>query len=182
MSCGDPILEKRVHAYRMRAEKALGGSEGPKVKRVIRILRLTIKKAMAKNPSATVASVVNEFRQLIDKDVWTVLDKAQLTKSQLRSAIRSSMFLKEKYDAARNFDKLKARLVAGGDGQDKGLYDNLSCPTVTQETVMMVLAIAAAEKRKIMTIDITGAYLECDMTGDIDVIMKLDPRADKDLA
>jgi hypothetical protein len=85
------------------------------------------------------------------------------------------MFLKEKYDAAGVFDKLKARLVAGGDGQDKEMFDNLSCPTVTQETVMMVLAIAAAEKRKLMTVDITGAYLECDLTDDMEVIMKLDP-------
>jgi hypothetical protein len=32
-------------------------------------------------------------------------------------------------------------------------YDNISLPTVAQETVMMVLAIAAIEKRKIATID-----------------------------
>ena len=115
MNCRDPILEKKVHAYRVRTEKAFGGNDAG-AKRVIRILRITIKKAIAKNPGATVASVVKEFRQLIDKGVWTVLDKAQLTKSQLRSAIRSSMFLKEKFDAAGNFDKLKARLVAGGDG------------------------------------------------------------------
>lgn len=168
-------LERMVHNYRVKTARAFGPEESTAAKRTVRILRLTIKKAMAKNPDATVASVVKEFRQLIDKGVWTVLRKANLAKGQLRSAIRSSMFLKEKYDAAGVFDKLKARLVAGGDGQDKGLYDDLSCPTVTQETVMVVLAIAAAEKRKVMTIDITGAYLECDLTDDVEVIMKLDP-------
>ena len=85
------------------------------------------------------------------------------------------MFLKEKYDAAGVFEKLKARLVAGGNEQDKTLYDQLSCPTVTQESIMMVLNIAAREKRRVRTIDITGAYLECDMTGEREVIMKLDP-------
>ena len=156
MSSGDAYLERKVHIFRVKTAKAFG-LDRKTAERVIRIMRLTIKKAMAKNPGATVTSVQKEFRQLIDKTVWTVLRKANLTKSQLRSAIRSSMFLKEKYDAAGVFDKLKARLVAGGDGQDREQFDNLSCPTVTQETVMMVLAIAAVEKRKLMTIDITGA-------------------------
>ena len=171
----DRCEEAKVHAYRVKTALALGGAKTSRAKRTVRILRLTIKKAMEKDRDATVASVAKEFQQLIDKDVWTVLRKADLTKGQLRSAIRSSMFLKEKYDAAGIFDKLKARLVAGGDGQDKTLYGDLSCPTVTQETVMMVLAVAAAERRKVMTIDITGAYLECDLSDEVEVIMKLDP-------
>jgi hypothetical protein len=176
MTSGDPRSERIVHAFRVKTAKVLARAGKEKeTKRVVRILRLTIKKAMAKNPEATVKSIGKEFRQLIDKQVWHVLKKGNLTKSQLRSAIRSSMFLKEKFDAAGVFDKLKARLVAGGDGQDRELFDNLSCPTVTQETVMMVLAVAAIEKRKVTTIDITGAYLECDLTDDVEVIMKLDP-------
>jgi hypothetical protein len=174
MSSGDHLLERKVHIFRVKTEKALG-PRTEDAKRVAQILRLTIKKAMAKNPGATVASVQKEFKQLLDKDVWTIMSKANLTRFQLRSAIRSSMFLKEKFDAAGVFDKLKARLVAGGDGQDREQFDNLSCPTVTQETVMMVLAIAAVERRKLMTIDITGAYLECDLTDEMEVIMKLDP-------
>ena len=139
------------------------------------VLRLTVKKALAKDHDATVASIIKEFRQLLDKGVWTVLRKRRLTYMQLKNSIRSSMFLKEKYDAAGVFEKLKARLVAGGNEQDKTLYDQLSCPTVTQESIMMVLNIAAREKRRVRTIDITGAYLECDMTGEREVIMKLDP-------
>ena len=38
-------------------------------------------------------------------------------------AIRSSMFMKKKYDAAGTFLKWKARLVAGDDQQDKHHYD-----------------------------------------------------------
>jgi hypothetical protein len=39
----------------------------------------------------------------------------------------------------------------------------------------MVLAIAAIEGRSMATIDITGAYLECDFHDDDEVIMTLDP-------
>jgi hypothetical protein len=43
--------------------------------------------------------------------------------------IRSCTFLKEKYLAAGEFEKLKAKLVVGGDQQDKMtcmMYDDLS--------------------------------------------------------
>jgi hypothetical protein len=103
MARGDAALERKVHVFRVKAMKAFG-SDHKTAARVIRIMRLTIKKAMAKDPGATVASVQKEFRQLIDKDVWTVLRKANLTTSQLKSAIRSSLFLKEKFDAAGIFD------------------------------------------------------------------------------
>jgi hypothetical protein len=38
------------------------------------------------------------------------------------------MFLKDKYLASGAFDRFKARLVAGGDMQDKSLYEELSSP------------------------------------------------------
>ena len=52
------------------------------------------------------------------------------------------MFLKDKYDAAGDFQKLKARLVAGGDKQDKNLYEDLSSPTVSIESVFMILDLS----------------------------------------
>ena len=68
------------------------------------------------------------------------------------------MFLKDKYSASGVFDKFKARLVAGGDQQDKGLYENLSSPTAAT-SVLTVAAIVASEGRKLITIDIGRAFL-----------------------
>lgn len=59
--------------------------------------------------------------------------------------------------------------------QDKGLYEDLSSPTVSQETVMTTLAIAAIERRRVATVDITGAYLECKLPDEDEVFMRLDP-------
>ncbi len=74
------------------------------------------------------------------------------------------MILKEKFDADGKFEKIKARLAAGGNLlQDKSLlYESLSSPTVSMEAViiMMVIAIAAIEKRQMRSYDIVGAYLE----------------------
>ena len=86
-----------------------------------------------KNEEASSESIMKELKQLVDKGVWEVVDKDHLSQKQLKSVITSSMFLKEKFNGDGTFDKLKARLVAGGDGQDRSLYDNLSSPTVSQK-------------------------------------------------
>jgi hypothetical protein len=85
------------------------------------------------------------------------------------------MFLKDKYLASGEFEKFKARLVAGGDQQDKELYENLSSPTAATTSVLTVTAIAANEKRIAIVIDIGGAFLNADMkpTG-VRVRMRLD--------
>ena len=67
------------------------------------------------------------------------------------------MFLKEKFLPTGEFEKLKARLVAGGDQQDKNLYDDLSSATVSTSAVLTVLAIAAHERRAVSVVAITGA-------------------------
>jgi hypothetical protein len=119
--------------------------------------------------------IVAELKQMLDKGVWHGVHTYQLTRSQRRSIIRSSMFLKDKFLASGAFERFKARLVAGGNGQDRTLYDNLSSPTVATTSVFTIMAIAAAEKRKVIVIDIGGAFLHADLapTG-IDVYMRLD--------
>jgi hypothetical protein len=90
-----------------------------------------------------------ELKQMVDKGVWHGIKVSGLSIAQRRAIIRSSMFLKDKYSASGAFDKFKARLVAGGDQQDKGLYENLSAAT---SSVLTVAAIAASEGRNEITI------------------------------
>jgi hypothetical protein len=78
---------------------------------------------------------------MIDKKVFNYVLKSSLNGTQLSAIIRLSMFLKEKLDYNGLFLMLKARLVAGGHGQDKSLYIDLCSPTVSAESVMMVMAI-----------------------------------------
>jgi len=83
----------------------------------------------------------------------------------------------EKYFPDGKFDKLKARLVASGDAQDRSLYvdSQTSSPTVSTETVFMVAAIAGREKRKVTTIDIGSAFLRGKFEeGSEPIIMRLD--------
>eukprot|EP00392_Amoebophrya_sp_AT5.2_P019502 g20358.t1 len=86
----------------------------------------------------------------------------------------SLMFLKAKFDGLGRFEKIKARLVANGAQQDKTLYPDNSSPTAAMQSILMMLTVAAKEKRKIAAIDIGGAYLNAEMTGE-EVVMELEP-------
>lgn len=55
------------------------------------------------------------------------------------------------------------------------MYENLSSPTASMESVMAIIAIAAIQRRKIASVDISGAYLECHLEDGDEVHMELDP-------
>jgi hypothetical protein len=116
-----------------------------------------------------------ELKQMLDKRGWHGVHLRDLSTKQRSAVIRSSMFLKDKYLASGAFERFKARLVAGGNQQDKDLYDDLSSPTVATSSVLTVATIAAREGRKVIAIDIGGAFLNADMapTG-VEVHMRLD--------
>jgi hypothetical protein len=62
-----------------------------------------------------------------------------------------------------DFIKMKARLVALGNHQDKEDYISTSSPTVSSETIMPILGIAASRRWKVASIYVTGAYLEANV-------------------
>ena len=140
------------------------------------VFTISVKAALRDRRDEATPVIMAELKQMLDKKVWHGVHTNTLTRNQRSAIIRSSMFLKDKYLASGAFERFKARLVAGGNQQDKGLYDDLSSPTVATSSVLAVAAIAAAEGRKVVAIDIGGAFLNADMspTG-IDVHMRLDP-------
>jgi hypothetical protein len=81
----------------------------------------------------------------------------------LKKAIKSKLFLKEKYNSDGTFDRVKARLVAGGHLQDRRLYDDVSSPTAATSSLLIVAALAAEQRRQVCTVDIKGAYLNAKM-------------------
>ena len=124
---------------------------------------MSIRAALRDRGDSAKKVIVAELSQMLDKKVWHGVNTVTLTTAERKSIIRSKMFLKDKYAADGSFEKLKARLVAGGDQQDKGLYDDLSSPTAATSSVLTIAAIAAQERRSVMVIDIGGAYLNASM-------------------
>ena len=117
---------------------------------------------------------MTELKQMVDKKVFTPVEAHKLTQGERQKAIRSSMFLKEKFTPTGEFLKLKSRLVAGGDQQDRALYDDVSSPTASTTALFTVLTIAAYQRRHVATMDIAGAYLNASMSSVV-VHMYLDP-------
>ena len=107
--------------------------------------------------------------------MWHPRAIESLTRKQLKKVTRSSLFIKEKFTSTGAFEKLKARLVAGGHMQDKSIYDDVSSPTVSTAATFLVAAIAAQEDRHVATLDIGGAYLNASMK-EHEVLMRLDPK------
>ena len=125
---------------------------------------MSVRAALRERGEEAQSVITAELKQMCEKRVWHGVHTSTLTAKERMSIIRSSMFLKDKYLASGSFDRFKARLVAGGNMQDKSLYENLSSPTAATTSVLTVAAIAAAEGRKVVVIDIGGAFLNADMT------------------
>jgi len=137
--------------------------------------KISVRMALREREAEARPVIEAELRQMVDKKVWHGVHARGLTKQERGAIIRSSMFLKDKYHASGAFEKFKARLVAGGDQQDRLLYDNLSSPTAVTTSVLTIAAIAAAEGRSVMVMDIGGAFLNADITTTgVRVHMRLD--------
>ena len=135
---------------------------------------ISVKEAFRTRGDEAKRVIMSELKQMLDKRVWAPVMGGKLSAMQRATTIRSSMFLKQKNNPNGSFLKLKARLVAGGDQQDKSLYEDLSSPTVSTSAVFTLLSIATHEKRNVAVVDISGAYLNADMTLDVPVHMRLD--------
>jgi len=124
------------------------------------VLHVSLYKGINTYKDLAINAMKKELKQLVDKKVWSVIPIKEKKHIDYKKIIRSSLFFKEKLDNNGDLTRLKARLVAGGDQQDKSLYSNINSPTVRTDSIFTCLAIAAAERRHIASIDIEGAYLE----------------------
>ena len=64
--------------------------------------------------------------------------------------------------------------MAGGDKQDKSLYEDMTLPTAANAAVFKVTEMTAKEQRHVATFEIDGAFLNAEM-GHHNVYMLLHP-------
>jgi hypothetical protein len=104
-------------------------------------------------------AVVAELRQLDNRDVIKPVARKDLTYEQKKKALNYLMYLKQK-----RCGRIKARGCADGRKQrDYKTKEETSSPTVTTEAVFLTAVINAQERRKVMTIDIPGAFMHVDI-------------------
>jgi hypothetical protein len=161
------------HSYNLRRRERRDYSEMSKKGHV---MQTYLKQAIRESYKATLIATTIELKQLDDKQTWVPIKAQDLTQEESKQVIRSMVFLKQKYLPDGTPDKFKARLVADGSKQSRDAYteDQISSPTANLASVFMVAAIAAHERRHVVTADVSGAYLNASM-GDHVVHMVLDP-------
>jgi hypothetical protein len=129
-----------------------------------RVYKLTIKRAIEELGDKAIDAIEKEIGQLYARGTFARANVHDMTAAIRRTIISSSCFLKEKFNAEGLFDKLKARLVAGGHRQDRSVYKSpIDSPTVSTTAVFLVAGIAAKEGRATATVDFPGAYLHADL-------------------
>ena len=110
------------------------------------------KQGLREQPAETLAAITHELRQMLRLEVFKPIDHRALNPDQRSKVIYSSMFLKHKYTPQGVFVKCKARLVAGGNLQDKSLYANTSSPTASPTAILVTAGLAAKDNMKAATI------------------------------
>jgi hypothetical protein len=83
--------------------------------------RILVNTALRERGDEAWTVILAELKQMMTKHAWYGVLVSDLTRVERDKVIRCSMFLKEKFTASGDYEKLKARLVDGGDQQDKGL-------------------------------------------------------------
>ena len=112
-------------------------------------------------------AVTKELTQFNLYDVFEPLEADMLTEEERQKALTSLIFLKEK----QNGD-VKARSCANGSVQREHVAkEEAAAPTVCLESVFATATIDAKERRKVVTVDIPGAFLHTD--NEDYVIMKM---------
>lgn len=133
----------------------------------------TVRDALAEYNEAALDAIIAELRQMLSFPTFEAIDWRNLSKEQLKQRIPSKMFIKLKYLANGDFDKIKARLVAGGHRQDRSLYseEQTSSPTAGTSSVFVVAGLAAREKRKVRVIDFIAAFLKAHIIQEINMYL-----------
>ena len=135
----------------------------------VQVYHTSVAKAIQMWGKAAEDAIVAEMESILGKGTFAPADLRKLSKRPIRSFV----FLKEKQNASGVAVKIKARLVTNGKEQDRSLYDDLSSPTCSVQSLFIVAMIAAIEAWIVVTMDVGTAYLNADMERD-DIYIILD--------
>jgi hypothetical protein len=121
--------------------------------------QMSLEAGLEAHGKAARKAVIKEFVQFHEKDVLRPKFANALSAIEKQEALRLIMTVKEKRSG-----ELKGRGCADGRKlRQKISSQDATSPTVTREALLMSCAIDAKEGRVVMTCDVPGAYLHCDM-------------------
>ena len=122
-------------------------------------------------------TIMDELRQLVYRNVMQGIKRSDMSREEMKCALQYLMFLKEK-----RLGKIKGCGCA--DGRKQRFYkgkDQTSSPTVFIESLFLSSMIDGHKHRKVMTLDIPGAFMQTDIDETIHIrldrllVIKVEP-------
>ena len=106
------------------------------------------------------AAMLAEYVQLRDKRVYSDdVDQDAITDEDDRMALNPIDLVKLKRDG-----RVKGRSCVDGRPQREHIpKEQCASPTIANNSLMLIMSVAAKERRKVATADVAGAYLHADM-------------------
>jgi hypothetical protein len=118
-----------------------------------------VKKGLRLFGDAGKEAVFSEMQQLHEMEVIEPKIANMLTRQEKQASLHYLMFLKQK-----RCGRIKGRGCA--DGRKQRLYktkQEMSAPTVAIESMFLTSTIDARERRYVVTTDIPGVFMQCDV-------------------
>ena len=117
---------------------------------------------------------MSELHQMVKRVCLKPIKLSELSESEIKKIQRAMMLLSQKSNGI-----IKGRLVFNGKGsRDYYTREEAASPTATPESIMLVLAIDAKEKRDNLTGDVPNAFIQAHVPkikdGEDRIIMKID--------
>ena len=136
---------------------------------------MSFNKGLKKHGDVALANLLKELTQLDQgavpgKPVCIPICPSEITDEQKKQALDAVVLLEEK----RNGDT-KVRSCANGSKQRNYLkeFESVASPTVSLEGLLLHLMIGAYEKRKFISFDVPGAFLQAEFDEDKMLLLKL---------
>ena len=122
--------------------------------------QMSERRDIKKHGEAAVLALFKEFAQLHEKRVFRAIKASELSGEQ-KNALHAINLIKEKRNGV-----LKGRTCADGRKQRRWYSkEETTSPTMSNDSLMALPTLSAAEKRKIVTWDVEDAYLLADLDG-----------------
>ena len=130
-----------------------------------KFVNLTYAKARKKLGNEVVEQPVADeiYQLLIDKGVILPTNFKDLSQQDIMDAVHTHMLVDEKFQQNGTLDKVKARLVAMGCDENPDNIGESFAPTPFIQHIFALCAIAAKERQKVRTLDISGAFLNASL-------------------
>ena len=155
-------LVEPTHKYNLRPRSKIDYSS----KRIHHVSMKQAKKLFGQLAQATMSE---ELQGILSKGVWVPIHNSNV------KPIYSHMIFKAKYNPDGSFNKVKCRLTANGNRQNRFDFsiNEISSPTVSITSVFTIATIAAANQYLCASADIGTAYLNASMPDDVEIVMIL---------